>query len=676
MSTELWRWADPHGQQRRVRLDELRAALAEGAIAPNTPVWRPGWKNWQPAHEVPELTTSALSAANGVVPNIPPPPLAVVAVQHEYEAKSLAPRDPSATDEEPPPPPNFVPVPPKSGGSLAPPAPAHPPHSSGMVPTHGSGEGKPYMGSSLPTTIGVPPPPELQAMVAKAQGGPRLAPAPHPGSGPTGNQIVEELSGSMLLDESGPVADPFAAPNGQQPRAGGVPLAGESGAHRAEPPRDSLGDIAGLPPRRPGLSLILDDLKEIKSGRPPRNKLLIGVLGFVALMVLIMIVAGIVSLFSGPSDKTAKDKDKKPTGSGSVATTAAPPATSAKIDIPPPPPKDEVKSLGDCSGAGEAKPVAPKVVVGSGIEAVAVNGGIAIGFASTARDVVAATLDPTSLGATSTVRSKSLFGDARRVTPAVLGGKLTALADADRKGDKLVGRRTVATAPLVDIGVADAAIVWAPHGRDSYAKLFPLDSGEGPVEALRAIPLSGQKGIALAFRRGTSIFIGTATGDAVLNPEGSLSSIAGLGQVGSPAIAASGDTVLVAWADRAQASDNWGVRWTKLKVGGTASEASSFAIPEGGLGGQAMSPSLAALGGGRFLFAWTEGPVQNHQVRAITLGSDGLASGSPIAISGNGVNAGQPAAAVGADGRGVVAFVAAKGKAYEVQATSVSCPKQ
>src|SRR5436190_18321348 len=106
MSTELWRWADPHGQQRKVRFDELRAALAEGAIAPNTPVWRPGWTNWQPAHEVPELTTSALSAANGVVPNIPPPPLAMVAVQHEYEAKSIAPTAP-VMDEEPPPPPAF-----------------------------------------------------------------------------------------------------------------------------------------------------------------------------------------------------------------------------------------------------------------------------------------------------------------------------------------------------------------------------------------------------------------------------------------------------------------------------------------------------------------------------------------------------------------------------------------
>ena len=98
MSNDLWRWADPDGQQRKVRLDELRAALAGGLIAPNTPVWRSGWRNWQPAHEVPELTSASLGGANGVVLNIPPPPLAMVAVQQEYEASagSIAPARRSA----------------------------------------------------------------------------------------------------------------------------------------------------------------------------------------------------------------------------------------------------------------------------------------------------------------------------------------------------------------------------------------------------------------------------------------------------------------------------------------------------------------------------------------------------------------------------------------------------
>ena len=117
MNTDLWRWADPDGQQRKVRFDELRAALAAGVIAPNTPVWRSGWAAWQPAHEVPELTSASVGGANGVVLNIPPPPLAMLAVQQEYEAAAgaLAPAAPKApAEDEPPPPPRYVPVPTKT----------------------------------------------------------------------------------------------------------------------------------------------------------------------------------------------------------------------------------------------------------------------------------------------------------------------------------------------------------------------------------------------------------------------------------------------------------------------------------------------------------------------------------------------------------------------------------
>ena len=86
-----------------------------------------------------------------------------------------------------------------------------------------------------------------------------------------------------------------------------------------------------------------------------------------------------------------------------------------------------------------------------------------------------------------------------------------------------------------------------------------------------------------------------------------------------------------------------------------------------------MGPALAAVGGGRFLFTWTEGPVSAHQVRAQTLNLEGAPIGEAIVVSADGVNAGQAQSAVLADGRGVVAFLAAKAKAYEVVATPVVC---
>jgi hypothetical protein len=316
--------------------------------------------------------------------------------------------------------------------------------------------------------------------------------------------------------------------------------------------------------------------------------------------------------------------------------------------------------------------IAPRAIVAGGLEAHALGNGLALGFATSARDAVATSLDPTSLAPTATVHAKPAGGDARRVTPILVNGKLAAIPDVERKGDKLAGRRVVASSALVDLGVADGALVSTPHGRSSFTKLFALEGSD--IEALRAVPLGdGAKGIAFAFRRGNAIHFGAAKGDGTLEPDGELSKVPGLGgQVGSPSIAVTGDTIVVAWADRAGPSEDFKIRFARAKIGGAAESAQTFVVPEGGLGGQAMSPSLAPLSGGRVLLAWVEGPVASHQIRAGVLGSDGTMSGSPISISPTGVNAGQPAVAI-ASGRGAVAYIVAKGNALEVHATPISC---
>jgi hypothetical protein len=71
---------------------------------------------------------------------------------------------------------------------------------------------------------------------------------------------------------------------------------------------------------------------------------------------------------------------------------------------------------------------------------------------------------------------------------------------------------------------------------------------------------------------------------------------------------------------------------------------------------------------------WTEGPATAHQVRAQTLDLNGAPLGQSMTISDEGVNAGQAQGAVLPDGHGVVAYLAAKGKGYEVVAIPVVCP--
>src|SRR5262249_58926696 len=57
-------------------------------------------QEWIPAYQVAELATHAISAGQGLISNIPPPPLAIIAAQAEFEH-----RVPSFEQEEPPLPP-------------------------------------------------------------------------------------------------------------------------------------------------------------------------------------------------------------------------------------------------------------------------------------------------------------------------------------------------------------------------------------------------------------------------------------------------------------------------------------------------------------------------------------------------------------------------------------------
>jgi hypothetical protein len=84
-SGEKWRWADSEGVQRVVQTDELRAALANGAVPPTALVWRAGMPKWQRASEVPELTGAPAPSLRSTIVGIPPPPATIVAVQAAFE---------------------------------------------------------------------------------------------------------------------------------------------------------------------------------------------------------------------------------------------------------------------------------------------------------------------------------------------------------------------------------------------------------------------------------------------------------------------------------------------------------------------------------------------------------------------------------------------------------------
>ncbi|WP_394829969.1 hypothetical protein [Pendulispora albinea] len=410
--------------------------------------------------------------------------------------------------------------------------------------------------------------------------------------------------------------------------------------------------------------------------------------GLGVLVLAIGAGAGVKALTAPAAPTAAKDakeaKDVKDKGSTapeaaqSSAAAAADPKTTgaagAAVVTPPPP----------CGAVGRSKSIAPQVVVASGVEVATAAQGIALGFASGPKEAISMVLDPNTLAVVSEHTSKAP-DLVRRVTPipAAPAGAADAKAPSyvvavDRKGDPLEGRRTSAGPSPIDFGTASGHLVWAARSSDKSSALWSLP-GDAPVEALRAVPLDGEgRGYAITFRRSGAIWTGTIAGTAAtgFKTSGELSETKGLGaQVGSPSIAASGDAVFVLWADRATADEPWALRFQRSRIGQAPEPAKTFEVPPGGLGAPYMSPSVTALGGGRFLVVWTEGPVSSHQVRALTLDADGRPQGAAFVVSSESANAGQGQAAVLPDGRGAVAYLVAEGKGFELMASSISCPR-
>jgi hypothetical protein len=407
----------------------------------------------------------------------------------------------------------------------------------------------------------------------------------------------------------------------------------------------------------------------------PRPKWLLPVVGGAGLLVGIGLVATIVSLArGGGSDARAALSGAAPSASEAVAGTA----TSAA----PPPAEAPGPAVAACAVAGSPHVIAPSALLTAGVEVVRLGDDIGVGFAPSDRDAMAVRLDPVSLAATATASVAVRGGpSARRVTPYLARGSLSIAVDVDKKGDALQGRRTVYEDTPLQIGVADGSLAVAPVGRAApAAKLWALPpQDEAAVDALRGAFEPGHDGaetvLALAFRRGSSEWIGIARGDKTPAPSGELSRVDGLGPaVGSPAVAISDGAVMVAWADRPTSDDPWRLRWVRFRAGDAPGAPATFTPPAGGRGEQTMSPGLAGLPGGRFLLVWTEGPTSAHDVRALTLANDGSPLGPPLVISNEGVNAGQGQAAMTAAGKGVVAFLESGAGGFEVAATAIVCP--
>jgi hypothetical protein len=333
-----------------------------------------------------------------------------------------------------------------------------------------------------------------------------------------------------------------------------------------------------------------------------------------------------------------------------------------------------------CVAAGSAKTIAPNALLAAGVELRAMGDDIVLGFASGDRQAEARRMDASTLFvlASTAVRSKSTIA---RVTPWLSNKGLVALVDTERAAGPLRGRRTIATTPPLQVGESGGNIAWSHPGSAVAGALWPVD-GAGAVEAVRgSSEATSDPTTAIAFRQAGGVDIGLARGRDTLSPTGGLHRFAQpAGLVGSPSIAVNDGVVAAVWAGRPSGGDApWQLRWVQFHADDSTASASDLALPSGAAGSgaageQAMSPSVAAVPGKRFLLVWTEGQAARHTLRALTLGEDGQAIGAPIELSSPGVNAGQGQAAVTASGHGAVAFLeSTEGGGFHVVATPITC---
>ncbi len=341
-------------------------------------------------------------------------------------------------------------------------------------------------------------------------------------------------------------------------------------------------------------------------------------------------------------------------------------------------PSAPVPSLSACAAAGAVRVVAPVALRAAGVEGRPFGDGVALGFAPADHEAVALRLDLDTLGTTGRANARSV-DPIRRVRPTLAAKDTLGVAvDADAQGDRVRGRRTLPLDPPLQAGALGSDLVWTQPGGPPVGKLWSLDQSLEDLDALRGASETPPSGTttAIAFRRGSAIWVGVASGSEVLTPSGALSRIEGLGKtIGAPAVAIDEGLVMIAWADRASSDEPWRLRIAHMKAGDPPGEPASFTPPPGGPGGHVMSPALAALPGQRFFLVWSEGPTSRQRVRGVTLTRSGEPLGKPLEISNEGVHSGQGQVAVTASpgALGVVAFLAATADRFELAVRPIAC---
>ena len=653
-------WLAADGARLSGSEQELRTALSSGALAATTLVWRAGWAEWLPANRAAELAqaipepqreSAREPKRDARVASPPAPPAA--------KMPAVAPRAPLAVSTRP-----------LAASGLRAPLPTTPALSNRPAQAPGVGPHEPARDTLAPSSFGVigvtrrPPAPTR----------PSAAPPPPPNRAraplPT---LSEEQEG--VVSATATLRPPGAVP----PPARGVPVPALDSSPRAATmtPIPAFGPPGGrletplpapLPPVVNKASLVeprpisiepaLDSTLEVVAKVPPEARrtpvdplpalrlppkansepapaprpaqhslVKVGRIGLDSRTVVMALSAlsgallvAVVGLALSHSRKSSAPEGQPSASTVAAVAPAAAPIPGCRLSLP--------AARIAASIERSVPPYAAKI---------ANEGALALGIAASKTKGLGLRLDPSTLDVLSIFEEEGKDA-VRGVVPLTRSGSLTFFVDRDDSA--LRSAHTVDEIPPFTLGVSDAGFSRVVAGNASLE--WPLDA-DAKITEPRSASL-GEYGYGVTFRRGGQsgvVVLGFVGTDGAKKSE--LVEIPGAPKfLGTPVIAGSAAGALVAFAGRDTPAGTWKLFVSSTKPGKAPSPATALISASGG---GAISPTLTALAGDRWLVQWTEGVSGQYHVHVQSFAADLSAIGQSVLVSPKGANAGQGALA-------------------------------
>jgi hypothetical protein len=298
------------------------------------------------------------------------------------------------------------------------------------------------------------------------------------------------------------------------------------------------------------------------------------------------------------------------------------------------------------------------------------SGRVAVGLGQSDVYAVGITIDPRTLDRDQVFREYKRRAKIASVVPTTQGDHLK--FQVTRSSGDLSNARTVDAIQQFTIGTTSAGIARNVES-GSPELVWPLTSADDvTVPRVAAIPGIG---FAVTFRHGgKNGHVAAGWLDTKGRKKSDLADIrTDVDMAGTPSIATNGDAILVTFAARGSQEQAWKVVLATAKRGETPKNAVPFALPHGGPGGDAMSPSVAPLNGGRWLLQWTEGSTGNRVIRAAVLGKELELVSDPLNLSPDGANAGQGVSFSTGDLATILYYVRNDKKSNELWGASIDC---